>query len=58
MRLLQMFDVIFYLYRTGRYDNKGLRLLYKYQYHLTKREKTQNPEWGHFINKMNLLYLE
>lgn len=56
IRLLEMFDVIFYLYRTGKYDNKGLRLLYKYQYYLTEREKLQNPEWGEFIRKMNLLY--
>lgn len=58
IRLLEMFDVIFYLYRTGKYDNKGLRLLYKYQYYLTEREKLQNPEWGEFIRKMNLLYSE
>lgn len=58
MRLLEMFDVIFYLYRVGEYDNKGLRLLYKYQYYLTRREKLQNPDWGDFIKEMNLLYLE
>lgn len=56
MKLLEMFDVIFYLYRAGKYNNKGLRLLYKYQYYLTKRERLQNPEWGDFIKKMNLLY--
>ena len=56
MNLLEMYDVIYYLYQTGKYDNKGLRLLYKYQYHLTKQEKSQNPEWGEFIEKMNLLY--
>ena len=58
MCVLEMFDVIFYLYRTGKYDNKGLRLLYKYQYYLTKREKLLNPEWGEFIREMNLLYPE
>ncbi len=58
MRLLEMFDIIFYLYKMGTYDNKGLRLLYKYQYHLTKREKAQNPEWNNFIKKMDLLYSE
>lgn len=58
MCVLEMFDVIFYLYRTGKYDNKGLRLLYKYQYYLTKREKLLNPEWGDFIREMNLLYPE
>lgn len=56
MKLLEMFDVIFYLYRTGKYDNKGFRLLYKYLYYLTKRERLENPEWGDFIKKMDLLY--
>lgn len=56
MKLVEMSDVLFYLYRAGKYDNKGLRLLYKYQYHLTKRERLQNPEWGDFVKTMNLLY--
>ena len=56
MEVLEMFDVIYFLYRTGKYDNKGLRLLYKYQYHLTGQEKRQNPEWGEFIKQMDLLY--
>lgn len=56
LQLLEMFDVLFYLYRAGKYDNKGLRLLYKYQYYLTQREKMQNPEWGDFLKEMNLLY--
>lgn len=58
MKLIEMFDVIFYLSRMGKYDKKGLRLLYKYQYYLTKKEKLQNPEWGDFIKKMGLLYAE
>lgn len=58
MKLLEMFDVIYYLCKMGKYDNKGLRLLYKYQYYLTKKEKLQNPEWGDFMKKMNLLYTE
>lgn len=56
MGLLEMYDVLYYLYQTESYDNKGLRMLYKYQYHLTKQEKNQNPEWKEFIEKMNLLY--
>lgn len=34
----------------------GLRLLYKYEYYLTSREKQENPNWGDFIQKMDLLY--
>ncbi len=56
MGLLQMYEMIYYLYREGKYDSKGLRLLYKYQYFLTRREKAQNPEWGMFVEGMKRLY--
>ena len=32
MELLEMYDVIYYLYHTDRYPKDGLRLLYKYEY--------------------------
>lgn len=56
MKLLQMYEMLYFLYCEGKYDNKGLKLLYKYQYHLTEREKAQNPEWGKFIEQMEKLY--
>ena len=56
MELLEMYDVIYYLYCTDRYPKDGLRLLYKYEYYLTPREKRENPNWGDFIQKMDLLY--
>lgn len=56
MELLEMYDVIYYLYRTNRYSREGLRLLYKYEYYLTKREKEENPNWSDFIQAMDLLY--
>lgn len=56
MELLEMYDVIYYLYRTGRYPKEGLRLLYKYEYYLTSREKRENPNWGDFIQAMDSLY--
>ncbi|MFR8312616.1 MAG: hypothetical protein ACLVBP_09860 [Ruminococcus sp.] len=56
MELLEMYDVIYYLYCTGRYSTEGLRLLYKYEYYLTKQEKKTNPSWGDFIAKMNIIY--
>lgn len=37
-------------------DKKSLRMLYKYQYYLTQNEKKENPEWGEFIERMELLY--
>ena len=56
MQIVQMYELIYYLYKTGRYDNKALRILYKYQYYLTAGDKRINPEWGCFIEQMDLLY--
>jgi len=56
MELLEMYDVIYYLYCVGKYPTEGLRLLYKYEYYLTKQEKKMNLAWGEFIEKMNALY--
>jgi len=51
-----MYELIYYLHRTEKYTSSDLRMLYKYQYYLTAIEKSNNPEWGVFIDKMNQLY--
>ena len=51
-----MYELIYYLYKSGKYDNKALRILYKYQYYLTAGDKKSNPEWGTFIEEMDALY--
>ncbi len=56
MSVVQVYELIYYLYQTGKYDNKSLRALYKYLYFLTKNEKKTNPEWGVFVQEMNALY--
>ena len=56
VQMIKMFELIFYLYKTNKSDNKALRMLYKYQYFLTSREKQANPEWGQFISAMEELY--
>ena len=56
MGIIQMYELIYYLYKTGKYDNKQLRALYKYQYYLSSGDKRTNPEWGVFIERMNKLY--
>ena len=56
MQVVQMYELIYYLYKTDRYDKKALRILYKYQYYLTSGDKKSNPEWGSFIEQMDLLY--
>lgn len=58
MGLLQPYEIIYYLYKTGKYDDKGLKMLYKYQYYLTGQEKKRNPDWGTFIIEMDRLYFD
>lgn len=48
--------LFFYLYHYGNNPSDGLRLLYKYQYYLTKQEKKTNSRWGSLIEEMNSLY--
>ena len=54
--IVQMYELIYYLYKIDRYDKKALRILYKYQYYLTYGDKRVNPEWGSFIEQMDVLY--
>lgn len=56
MQIVQMYELIYYLYKKDRYDKKALRTLYKYQYYLTRGDKRINPEWGNFIEQMDALY--
>jgi hypothetical protein len=56
VQAIQMYELLFYLYKAGLSDKKDLRILYKYQYYLTKKEKSINQEWGKFIESMEALY--
>ncbi len=56
VKAIQMYELIYYLYATNQGDKESLRMLYKYQYHLTDHEKRINPEWGQFISGMNDIY--
>lgn len=53
---IKMYEMIFYLYISGNGNIADLRNLYRYQYYLTAREKTQNPGWGEYIEAMKALY--
>ncbi len=53
---IKMYELIYYLYVKGLGNNKSLRILYRYQYYLTDREKKTNPERGEFISGMIDLY--
>lgn len=56
VQAIKMYELIYYLYVKEKSDKKSLKMLYKYQYYLTRYEKEQNPEWGKFIEVMNELY--
>ena len=56
VQAIKMYEIIFFLYVKNESIRKSLRILYKYQYYLTNREKSSNPEWGVFIKQMERLY--
>ena len=53
---LKMYELIYYLYKKSDVSKKDLKMLYKYYYYFTNREKTINPAWGDFIQKMDDIY--
>jgi hypothetical protein len=56
IQAVRAYELIYYLCKKGNADRRSLRLLYKYQYHLTDKEKRDNPEWGEFYIAMESLY--
>jgi len=56
VQAIKMYEILFFLYVKNPSVRKDLRILYKYQYYLTKHEKAINPEWGVFIPTMESLY--
>lgn len=56
VQVIKMYELIYYLYRNDLADKTGMKMLYKYQYYLTDREKSTNPGWGDFSTSMDSLY--
>lgn len=56
IQAIKMYELIYFLFRTSHADNTALKMLYKYQYYLTDREKCTNPAWGDFTTGMDKLY--
>lgn len=56
MGVIQLFELLFFLHTRKKYEDKKLKFIYRYIYHLTKRDKSDNPEWGGFIANMEQLY--
>lgn len=56
VQAIKMYELIYYLYKNNLADNTAMKMLYKYQYYLTNREKSTNPKWGDFFYGMDNLY--
>lgn len=56
MNVIQMYEIIYVLFKLGLSDNEKLRKLYKYMYYSTNRDKKDNPCWSDFIDAMNSIY--
>ena len=58
VQAVKMYELIFYLYKTNISNKKNLRMLYKYLYYLTYKEKNENPNWGNYVKSMDKLYAD
>ena len=56
MRIIQMYEMIYYLLKHDAGDKQTLKQLYKYMYRRTEREKKDNPDWTEFVDGMDTLY--
>ncbi len=56
VQAIKMYELIYYLHRNNLGDKTAMKALYKYQYYLTNREKSYNPNWGGFSSSMDSLY--
>jgi len=56
VQAIKMYELIYYLLKMNKSSKDNLRMLYKFQYYLTKTERSYNPEWGVFIEEMDRLY--
>ena len=57
---IQIYELLYYLRRLCMVDPgdgvKGLKMIYKYMYYATTTERQLNPEWGQFIERMDVMY--
>ena len=49
VQAIKMYELIYYLYRNDLADKTAMKMLYKYQYYLTDREKKYKPWLGRFF---------
>lgn len=56
VQAIKMYELIYYLHRNNLAKKDAMKMLYKYQYYLTNREKSTNPNWGDFCLTMDRFY--
>ena len=56
LSIVGMYELIYCLSRMESCNREGLRILYKYLYHMTNNEKNRNPNWQDFTQGMKMLY--
>lgn len=53
---IKVYEIIYFLMMAKAISRDVARFLYRYLYYLTSREKSENPEWGKFVEAMDNLY--
>ncbi|WP_408895248.1 hypothetical protein [Paenibacillus taichungensis] len=56
---IEIYELLYYLRRMEMVEPdkvNGLKMMYKYLYCLTKKEKENNPQWGDFYQQIDNLY--
>lgn len=49
MSVIQMYEIIYILHRYKLSDDEKLRIIYRYMYYATKKDKKINPGWNDFF---------
>lgn len=58
MNIIQTYELIYILHIFKLSSDEKLRVIYRYMYYATKKDKRNNPNWHDFLMKMDILYKE
>lgn len=56
VQAIKIHELLYYLCKIQLGNMTAMKMLYKYLYYLTEREKSINPNWGDYYSKMEKLY--
>jgi len=57
VQAIKMNELLYYLCKIQLGNTSAMKMLYKYLYYLTEREKNTNPNWGDYFSMMEKLYV-